>query len=358
MRGFGNVYRRKGTRFWWIRYSVHGEPQRESSKSTKKSDAARLLKKRLEEAQWLTEAPRRMMMIEVLRDYIDDLELRGLRSVAITRRACTVVGERIGDMAAKDVTTGALRRLQKRLKDDGYAPATVNRFVTTAYGALKLASTNGYLPAAPQTPGELKKPKPRQGFLEHDDYLAIKAELPDWGQDVFEMFYRTGWRRNEVLWLTWGEVDFGGRAIRLDPDRDKGGETRVWPIRYFLDGLIQRRARARIVGLPFVFHSAGKKIGLTRWRNAFVKACKSAGRSALTHDCRRTAARALERAGVPRTVAMKLIGHKTEQMYKRYRIVDERDLGDAVEKLDEYFQRQSATVGKKVVDFKKKSLTL
>jgi integrase len=53
----------------------------------------------------------------------------------------------------------------------------------------------------------------------------------------------------------------------------------------------------------------------------------------LAHDFRRTAVRRLERAGVARAVAMKLVGHKTESIYRRYAIVSESDLREAVEKL-------------------------
>ena len=49
---------------------------------------------------------------------------------------------------------------------------------------------------------------------------------------------------------------------------------------------------------------------------------------------------------------MKLIGHKTEEMYKRYRIVGESDLNDAVEKLDDYFRGQKAVVDQKVLFFR------
>ncbi len=53
----------------------------------------------------------------------------------------------------------------------------------------------------------------------------------------------------------------------------------------------------------------------------------------IPHDFRRTAVRNLERAGVSRSVAMQLTGHKTESVYRRYAIVAEQDLRDGVEKL-------------------------
>ena len=43
--------------------------------------------------------------------------------------------------------------------------------------------------------------------------------------------------------------------------------------------------------------------------------------------------RNLERAHVSRSVAMKLTGHLTESVYKRYAIVSEADLSEGVAKL-------------------------
>jgi hypothetical protein len=43
--------------------------------------------------------------------------------------------------------------------------------------------------------------------------------------------------------------------------------------------------------------------------------------------------RALERVGVSRSVAMRLTGHKTEAVYRRYAIVSSGDLADASAKL-------------------------
>jgi hypothetical protein len=38
----------------------------------------------------------------------------------------------------------------------------------------------------------------------------------------------------------------------------------------------------------------------------------------------------MERAGVPRSVALKISGHKTESTYWRYAIVAERDIADGL----------------------------
>ena len=84
---------------------------------------------------------------------------------------------------------------------------------------------------------------------------------------------------------------------------------------------LQIKALTKAAGTicPFVFHRNGERIGYfrTAWRNA----CKAAGcPGALVHDMRRSAVRTFERAGVPRSVGMSIVGHKTESIYRRYAI--------------------------------------
>ena len=70
------------------------------------------------------------------------------------------------------------------------------------------------------------------------------------------------------------------------------------------------------------------------FRKAWHNACRKAGLAGrIPYDLRRTAFRNPDRAGVPRRVAMKMVGHKTESTYRRYAIVDESMLREAADKL-------------------------
>ena len=85
--------------------------------------------------------------------------------------------------------------------------------------------------------------------------------------------------------------------------------------------------------MAVVFHRDGERI--RDFRRAWLSACQAAsvpGR--ILHDFRRTAVRNFERAGVSRSAAMAMVGHKTESIYRRYAIVDAGVLRDAAVKID------------------------
>lgn len=84
--------------------------------------------------------------------------------------------------------------------------------------------------------------------------------------------------------------------------------------------------------IPVVFHRQGEPI--LSIRRQWVKARKAAGLGEhVAHDFRRTAARGLIRAGVAQHIVMRLCGWETDSMFRRYAIVSDSDLRDAVSKL-------------------------
>ena len=143
--------------------------------------------------------------------------------------------------------------------------------------------------------------------------------------------------------LEWRNVDWTGRCVRLDAHTTKNGEARSFPfttdIETILNGQLGEHERLKKAGTicRFVFHRNGERI--TTFRTAWKNACKAAGcPGKLIHDMRRSAVRTFERAGVPRSVAMSIVGHKTESIYRRYAIVDEAMQREAAARLDAWAQ--------------------
>lgn len=73
----------------------------------------------------------------------------------------------------------------------------------------------------------LKENNVRKGFIEHEDYLALHAELPDHLKPVLTFAYFSGWRRSEILGLKWSQVNLREGIVRLEPGETKNGEGRT-----------------------------------------------------------------------------------------------------------------------------------
>lgn len=159
----------------------------------------------------------------------------------------------------------------------------------------------------------------KQQYLAEDSSTRQKSERPDPPppyQDVLDFAYYSGWRRNKILYLTWDDVDRTGGVIRLSPQRSKTKTGRLLPISAPLSLVLERRAQRRHPEDRRVFRRDG--VTVRAWRHALRHACRRAGvPHRLLHDCRRTAARNLVRAGVPERVPMLQKGHKTRAVFDR-----------------------------------------
>lgn len=168
------------------------------------------------------------------------------------------------------------------------------------------------------------------------------TRLPQDLQAPIEVAYITGWRiHDEIFTRRKDHADLKGRGwLRLEPGETKNDEGRMFPMTKRLRSIIQKqlertkeleKATGRII--PWLFHRNGEPI--KTFRRSWLTACKNAGMPGkVPHDFRRTAVRNLERAGVPRSAAMKMVGHKTEAIYRRYAIAEEKMLGEAGDKLE------------------------
>jgi len=75
------------------------------------------------------------------------------------------------------------------------------------------------------------------------------------------------------------------------------------------------------------------------FRKTWKTACKEAGLTGkLVYDFRRTAVRNMTKAGVPRNIAMKISGHRTEAVFERYNIGTDEDIREAIVKTAAYVE--------------------
>jgi integrase len=271
------------------------------------------------------------------RAYLEDYQLHCYRTMNTARPRVEHLREFFGGWAVEAITADAVRQYQLHRRRQRAEAATINRETSALSRMLHLAIRRDVLSRMAVFPNRLEENPPRQGFFEHAEYLQVRAHLPPSYQDVLDFAYLSGWRRNEILYLTWDEVDLVGGVIRLSPQRSKTRTGRVLPISDPVRRVLERRVGVQHPIDHRVFRRDGVPVRV--WRSALREACRKAGLPhRLLHDCRRTAARNLIRAGVPERVAMLLTGHKTRAVFDRYNIVNERELATAGQRLAEYLQ--------------------
>jgi integrase len=171
----------------------------------------------------------------------------------------------------------------------------------------------------------------RQGFFSREGVDALAGHLPPDLADVVRFLFFSAWRVGEVRSLEWRDYDRTESVIRLRPEHSKNRHGRVLPLVGELAAIIERRLKLRRLDCPYIFHSAGKRIG--DFRKLWTKACTAIGFTGrIVHDLRRSGVRHLIRAGVPPHTVMAFSGHRTASMLKRYDIISIDDLRAAAER--------------------------
>ncbi len=354
-RGFGRVFLR--TRVWWVQYSYRGVRHRESSGSPNRGDAVRLLRRRLAEmgrGQLIGPDVERTTFEDLKEMLLNDYKANGRASLAGIRRAIRHLGGAFTRSRALDITTDRIKAYIASRQQAGAANGTVALELAALKRMFRLGEQAGKVERRPYIPA-LEVHNARKGFLEPDQFRAVLAHLPEDLRPVFEAAYATGWRvQSELLTRRWQHVDFQAGWLRLEPGETKNRDGRMFPLTPALRATLEcqwarTEALQRETGqiIPWVFHRKGKPIG--DFRTAWRRACVAAGLAGrLPHDLRRTAVRNLERAGVSRSVAMELIGHRTEAIYRRYAITTEADLREGAVKLAALHQAQAGSPGRVV----------
>ena len=322
---------------WHIGFHYKGTEYRISAKTSKKREAEKIL------AYYLAQCARNefrgfeqekgLTLHEALVDFVADYQQRGLRDVQITKYRAGNLRAFFKEIPAADITERKIDLYIKYRLKLGRSRTTVNRELQLLGQALRLAKRKKLLKEVPHIEKFSEKDNARQGFFEREEFETIVGFLPDYLKDLTRFAYHTGWRKGEILTLEWRDIH--GDVIRLRPEIAKNKDGRVIILVGEVANIIDRRRAERVESCPYVFHRQGKQV--RDYSRAWGKARELAGvPERLFHDSRRTAARNMDRAQVPRSVAKQIIGHKTDAMYNRYRIVDEQDIREGMIQSENY----------------------
>jgi hypothetical protein len=193
-------------------------------------------------------------------------------------------------------------------------------------------------------------------------------DIPEYLKGFVTFAYTSGWRKSEIMGLTWNRVDRKEGCARLEKGETKNKEGRVFFFDDDLKSIIERQWQARKKAeklSPHVFPGPDGKEKMVDFRKVWNRACRETGLGygykttakyiekwrkrglrpgPLLHDTRRSAVRNMVRSGTPEIIVMSISGHKTRATFDRYNIVDDQDLKIATQRQQEYLRLQKDTL--------------
>lgn len=342
---------------WWIKYYRNGKPYRESAKTDQITKAQRLLRRRegeIIEGKLPGIHFEKVTFNDLAKDYLTDYRINQKDTIQKAERCVEYLKASFDGVKAMDVSTDKIKAYTENRMNEGLSNATINRELAALKRMFSLAvkCTPPKVAMVPYIP-MLKESNVRKGFFEAHEYHALKDALPDELKPLVAFAYHSGWRKAEILGLTWDRVDLKEGVVRLDPGETKNEEGRTLYLNEELTAELKTLLSQRRLDCPYVFQRDGEPI--RDFRGAWDSACIEAGLfevvrddngsetkkpSKIFHDFRRTAIRDMVRSGVPERVAMKISGHKTRSVFDRYNIVSDQDLKEAARKKQDYHNGQ------------------
>jgi integrase len=233
----------------------------------------------------------------------------------------------MGGLKAIEIAqSGAIGRYVAVRKREGASNASVNRETQVLGQMFRLSADDEHRligrGLVPQI-GKLEEPPPRQGIVTEKQFAEILAKLPKWAVAPIEAINITGWRVRAVLSRRKMDVDLERGFLVLDRESSKNRTAYKWPLSGEMGDLVrvqvaqialEERKLRRVIA--WLFHRDGRPILYGMLYDTWCEAAKAAGfPGKLMHDFRRKAATRLDSTpGSSRSVAMTLLGHKTDIM--------------------------------------------
>ena len=324
--------------FLRYRFRFAGKQIDESTKTTSKTIAreAERQHRRALEAGYNNFKELRENRVRVLQEIIDEYlvgyRLR-YRSATFAEYALGHVARLLGTKLVGDITDSSVLRYQEDRLREKAAPKSINEEVRFL---LKMLGDPGELIRA-----QLKKTKQLKLTVhkqigkafdsEESEKLAgktRKSRSPHM-YPAFMLARNGGLRDTEIKTLTWGQINFDNRTVKVGRAKSEAGEGRVVPLNLEVyQALVEHRAwyRKRFGEIReecYVFPwgrpmPSDPTRHITSFKTAWKTARKNAKVTGRWHDNRHTLITELAESGAGDETIMEIAGHVDRQMLRHY----------------------------------------
>jgi len=223
-------------------------------------------------------------------------------------------------------------------KDSGVPVSvqTINHDHMTLIHMFNVARSPQFRLVTDNPAAHVPKPNPqneRDRIATPEEWARLESTLAPHLRRMLRVAYDVGPRKAELMNLEWSDVDLHRKEFTLR--RTKNGEVRVVPMTPSVYHVFLELQQEQRLDTNRVFLYKDKAI--QRIGTGFKAACRRAGIENLrVHDFRHTASTNLRRAGVDTVTAMKIVGHKSDRIHRRYNTIEPEDLHRAAAKLHVY----------------------
>ena len=366
----GSVFKRARSPHWQIKYRMSDGRWRYESIPAAQSrrEAEWWLRQRAFEAS-AGLLPGTASFQQIIDALLDDARVSG-RNVARLEGAARALKARLAGYRAQHCDYSVWVKYAAERRQEVSAD-TVHLELAIAHRAYRLARAKGLVSSIPEFP-KIRDLRVRHGFVDPRQWEQVRVGLrPDF-REAADFAFLCGAREMEILTLTWADVELEPKVIHLrltKTGRPRAVHYAQWPelaavierrtavreqlkrdgiitrwVFCFSEAVVIRKRQYHAVGAP-LFKESGHGGLLAMLRDELSRACVGVGLPGLLfHDLRRSAARNFERAGIPRSVAMKL-GGWSDKMYSRYAIGAESELASAGAMLSAYLKHTGGHFG-------------
>lgn len=330
-----------------IKHPVTGKIIRKSANTTSYEEARKVEKGLVEEL-----SKRKDFIITAkgtFRGIADDLLLhckvnkkKGLKNF---KYAVKVLNSFFGDMTAAKIVeeekpgdfTAMIDRFKKKKQDEGYSSDSINGFLKIFNRVFSFKKI-----VLPDKIELLKDVNIRKGVFQYDEFLSLRAALPDYAKCLFSIAYFTGSRKNELLCLTWDMINLDEAVISIPPEISKTKTGRKLYLNDDTLPIMKKQRNWTLTHFPsckFAFpNPEGIQLTAGYLYGDWISSLAKIGLKKLFHDTRRSALTVMRnKMGLPESVCMKISGHRSRSTFDRYCINDDKDIQQAVKQQAQYY---------------------